>query len=61
MIISNTNHQRSRRTCARSTKKSIFVCRLGEAKPLSTFKGHTNEVNAIEWDPTGVFLFTVTF
>ena len=41
-------------TC--STDKSIFVCRLGQAKPLSTFKGHTNEVNAIEWDPTGTLL-----
>ena len=34
----------------------IFVCKLGETKPIKAFKGHTDEVNAIKWDPTGTLL-----
>ena len=35
---------------------SIQVCRLGEESPIKSFHGHTNEVNAIKWDPQGKFL-----
>uniref|UniRef100_A0A673MKU8 Transducin beta like 1 X-linked n=1 Tax=Sinocyclocheilus rhinocerous TaxID=307959 RepID=A0A673MKU8_9TELE len=34
----------------------IHVCRLGSERPLKTFQGHTNEVNAIKWDPSGILL-----
>ncbi|VDN59183.1 unnamed protein product [Dracunculus medinensis] len=33
-----------------STDQCIHVCRLGSDKPLKTFQGHTNEVNAIKYD-----------
>ena len=36
--------------------RCIHVCRLGEQKPIKSFHGHTNEVNAIKWDPQGKFL-----
>jgi len=39
-----------------STDKSIQVCRLGHNDPIKSFHGHTNEVNAIKWDPQGKFL-----
>nr|XP_039262814.1 F-box-like/WD repeat-containing protein TBL1XR1 [Styela clava] len=39
-----------------STDMSIHVCRLGCDKPVKTFKGHSNEVNAIKWDPSGKLL-----
>ncbi|XP_032827700.1 F-box-like/WD repeat-containing protein TBL1XR1 [Petromyzon marinus] len=39
-----------------STDMSIHVCRLGEEEPIRTFRGHTNEVNAIKWDPSGTLL-----
>ncbi|KAJ3594876.1 hypothetical protein NHX12_004181 [Muraenolepis orangiensis] len=29
---------------------------LGQDRPIKTFQGHTNEVNAIKWDPTGSLL-----
>jgi len=41
-------------TC--STDKMIYVCALGKNKPLYCFQGHTDEVNAIKWDPTGNLL-----
>lgn len=34
----------------------IYVCKLGETKPIKEFRGHTDEVNAIKWDPTGTLL-----
>eukprot|EP01136_Pigoraptor_vietnamica_P023709 Opistho-1_new@76103 len=34
----------------------IHVCKVGEDRPLKTFSGHTSEVNAIKWDPTGTLL-----
>lgn len=41
-------------TC--STDKTIYVCKLGDSRPLKTFTGHTDEVNAIKWDPQGRLL-----
>jgi transducin (beta)-like 1 len=34
----------------------IYVCELGNEKPVKAFKGHADEVNAIKWDPTGTLL-----
>ncbi|XP_076311673.1 transducin beta like ebi isoform X2 [Tachypleus tridentatus] len=39
-----------------STDQCIHVCKLGMDKPTKTFTGHTNEVNAIKWDPQGSLL-----
>ena len=39
-----------------STDKQIHVCSLGKDRPIKSFQGHTNEVNAIKWDPQGKFL-----
>ena len=39
-----------------STDKEIHICRMGENQPLKIFKGHTDEVNAIRWDPQGYLL-----
>uniref|UniRef100_A0A0M3JYZ0 Transducin beta-like (inferred by orthology to a S. mansoni protein) n=1 Tax=Anisakis simplex TaxID=6269 RepID=A0A0M3JYZ0_ANISI len=33
-----------------STDTCIHVCRLGCEKPLKTFQGHSNEVNAVKYD-----------
>jgi len=41
-------------TC--STDKMIYVCELGKNKPTKAFSGHSDEVNAIKWDPTGTLL-----
>jgi transducin (beta)-like 1 len=41
-------------TC--STDKSIHVCQLGANKPIKTFSGHVDEVNAIKWSPCGKML-----
>ncbi|CAO2606799.1 F-box-like/WD repeat-containing protein TBL1XR1 [Lemmus lemmus] len=39
-----------------STDMCIHVCKLGQDRSVKTFQGHTNEVNAIKWDPTGNLL-----
>ncbi|KAK7591035.1 hypothetical protein V9T40_002648 [Parthenolecanium corni] len=39
-----------------STDQCIHVCKLGMDKPIKSFQGHTNEVNAIKWDPQGMLL-----
>lgn len=39
-----------------STDQCIHVCKLGEPQPVKTFIGHTNEVNAIKWNPSGELL-----
>lgn len=38
-------------TC--STDKLIYVCRLGLSEPQKSLQGHSDEVNAIKWDPQG--------
>ncbi|KAJ8870768.1 hypothetical protein PR048_027067, partial [Dryococelus australis] len=39
-----------------STDQCIHVCKLNMDKPIKSFQGHTNEVNAIKWDPQGNLL-----
>jgi transducin (beta)-like 1 len=39
-----------------STDCRILVCRLGDAQPLRQLQGHSSEVNAVRWDPTGTML-----
>eukprot|EP00978_Attheya_sp_CCMP212_P036863 scaffold170191_cov54-Attheya_sp.AAC.7 len=39
-----------------STDKTVHVCRVGSNKPLQTYTGHTDEVNAVKWDPSGTLL-----
>ncbi|KAH8262199.1 hypothetical protein KR038_011064 [Drosophila bunnanda] len=39
-----------------SVDQTILVCRLGVNKPIKTFNGHTDEVNAIKWCPQGQLL-----
>ena len=39
-----------------STDKLIFVCEIGQTHPIKTFRGHTNEVNAIKWSPEATLL-----
>ncbi|KAJ6647216.1 F-box-like/WD repeat-containing protein TBL1XR1 [Pseudolycoriella hygida] len=39
-----------------STDQRIHVCKLAVDKPIKSFQGHTNEVNAIKWDPQGQLL-----
>ncbi|XP_076920079.1 WD40 repeat-containing protein HOS15-like [Bidens hawaiensis] len=41
-------------TC--STDNMIYVCKVGDNRPIKTFAGHRGEVNAIKWDPTGTLL-----
>ncbi|KAL5649541.1 hypothetical protein ACJX0J_040350, partial [Zea mays] len=41
-------------TC--STDNMIYVCKIGEQRPVKAFSGHQSEVNAIKWDPTGSLL-----
>lgn len=45
-------------TC--SADNSINILRLGENKPVKTLKGHSDEVNAIRFDPTGTLLASVS-
>ncbi|PWN49594.1 hypothetical protein IE53DRAFT_369626 [Violaceomyces palustris] len=45
-------------TC--SADNSINICKLGEPKPIKSFKGHTDEVNAIRIDPSQTLLASVS-
>ncbi|KAG1553263.1 hypothetical protein G6F49_008416 [Rhizopus delemar] len=39
-----------------SSDKTIYVCRLGQTKPIKKWVGHEDEVNAVRWDPSGQYL-----
>lgn len=39
-----------------STDTTVHVCRVGTQSPMKIFTAHTDEVNAVEWDPTKRFL-----
>ncbi|KAL3785402.1 hypothetical protein ACHAWO_013589 [Cyclotella atomus] len=39
-----------------STDKTVQICRVGSSRPLKTFSGHADEVNAVKWDPSGTLL-----
>eukprot|EP00258_Populus_trichocarpa_P045099 XP_024461118.1 WD40 repeat-containing protein HOS15 isoform X2 [Populus trichocarpa] len=39
-----------------STDNMIYVCKVGETRPIKTFAGHQGEVNCVKWDPTGSWL-----
>lgn len=39
-----------------STDKTVHICRVGVSRPLKTYTGHTDEVNAVKWDPSGTLL-----
>ena len=41
-------------TCG--TDNCIFVCKVGEPAYVAKYAGHTHEVNAVKWDPTGTLL-----
>lgn len=43
-----------------SADNSINLCKLGEPKPIKSFKGHTDEVNAIRFDPSQTLLASVS-
>uniref|UniRef100_A0A7S2R2C7 Anaphase-promoting complex subunit 4 WD40 domain-containing protein n=1 Tax=Eucampia antarctica TaxID=49252 RepID=A0A7S2R2C7_9STRA len=39
-----------------STDKTVHVCRVGQQRPIVTYSGHKDEVNAVKWDPSGSLL-----
>ncbi|CAB9518336.1 like/WD repeat-containing protein TBL1XR1 [Seminavis robusta] len=39
-----------------STDKTVNICKVGVSAPLKTYSGHTDEVNAVKWDPSGDLL-----
>jgi WD40 repeat protein len=39
-----------------STDKTVNICKVGVSRPLKTYSGHTDEVNAVKWDPSGTLL-----
>jgi WD40 repeat protein len=39
-----------------STDKTVHICRVGLPRPLKKYTGHTDEVNAVKWDPSGRLL-----
>lgn len=39
-----------------STDKCVHIVQVGSDTPLQTFTGHTDEVNAVKWDPSGTML-----
>ena len=41
-------------TC--STDKTVHIYQVGGARPLKIYRGHTDEVNAVKWDPSGAYL-----
>jgi transducin (beta)-like 1 len=39
-----------------STDRKICIFQVGQPKAIQTLSGHANEVNKIEWDPSGTML-----
>ena len=39
-----------------STDRTVHICRVGVPRPLKIYSGHTDEVNAVKWDPSGTLL-----
>lgn len=39
-----------------STDSMVYVCKMGETRPIKSFSGHEGEVNCVKWDPTGSLL-----
>jgi hypothetical protein len=39
-----------------STDRTVHICRVGVPRPLKIYAGHTDEVNAVKWDPSGTLL-----
>ncbi|KAG0226296.1 hypothetical protein BGW41_004227 [Actinomortierella wolfii] len=39
-----------------SSDGKVYVCKVGDSEPFKVFAGHTDEVNAIRWDPQGELL-----
>jgi transducin (beta)-like 1 len=39
-----------------STDKTVHIYRIGQGIPLKIYRGHTDEVNAVKWDPSGTYL-----
>ncbi|EFA78669.1 putative protein serine/threonine kinase [Heterostelium album PN500] len=39
-----------------STDRLIHLCEIGKNRPIKTFQGHDDEINAIKWDPSGTLL-----
>ncbi|KAF8101482.1 hypothetical protein N665_0205s0073 [Sinapis alba] len=39
-----------------STDTFIYLCKIGETRPVKVFAGHQGEVNCVKWDPTGSLL-----
>lgn len=39
-----------------STDKCVHIVQVGTDTPLQTYTGHTDEVNAVKWDPSGTML-----
>uniref|UniRef100_A0A3Q7GFN3 Ig-like domain-containing protein n=1 Tax=Solanum lycopersicum TaxID=4081 RepID=A0A3Q7GFN3_SOLLC len=39
-----------------SADRMIYDCKVGENKTVKKFSGHQNEINAINWDPSGSLL-----
>jgi hypothetical protein len=39
-----------------STDKTVHICSVGVPLPLKKYTGHTDEVNAVKWDPSGRLL-----
>ncbi|KAK7281703.1 hypothetical protein RIF29_09917 [Crotalaria pallida] len=41
-----------------SSDNMIYVCKIGENRPIKVFAGHQGEVNCVKWDPSGSVLAT---
>jgi len=39
-----------------STDMAVHVCQVGSDRPLRSYAGHADEVNAVKWDPSGTLL-----